>query len=91
MLNLNTYVFVLGELSVKTLNNINTELENFKKLNDIPISNSDADNTPLLPGHSHSNLFLHKHSVSDKMIADCVESLIGSYVYVRINSYNTMF
>lgn len=34
--------------------------------------------------HSLSNLFLHKQSVSDKMVVICVKSLIGAYGYVSM-------
>lgn len=83
-------MFILGELSDKTWVNIENELLHFKKLSDIPMSDSNAGDN-LRPGYSQSDLFLLKQSVSDKMVADCVESLIGTYVFVRIHSKNTTF
>jgi len=56
----------------------------FKRLSDMPISDSDEEDGIPQIGHSQSDLFLHKQSVSDKMVADCVESLIGTYVYVSM-------
>lgn len=57
----------------------------------MPMSESDdEDSTPLI-GHSQSDLFIYKQSVSDKMVADCVESLIGTYVYVSIVYNNMLF
>ena len=50
----------------------------------MPISDSDEEDGIPQIGHSQSDLFLHKQSVSDKMVADCVESLIGTYVYVSM-------
>lgn len=41
-----------------------------------------------IKGHSQFDLFIHKQSVSDKMIADCVEAIIGTYVYVSIDNNN---
>lgn len=54
----------------------------------MPKSNSDEEIGILQIGHSQSDLFIHKQSVSDKMVADCVESLIGTYVYVCIYMTN---
>lgn len=56
----------------------------FKQLSDMPISDSDEEDGVPQIGHSQSDLFIHKQSVSDKMVADCVESLIGTYVYVSM-------
>lgn len=39
--------------------------------------------------NSQSDLFINKKLYSDKMVADCVESLIGTYVYVSIINNNT--
>lgn len=78
-------MYILGTLADETWSVIETELLKFKKLSDMPMSNnknSDKANV----GHSQSDLFLHKQSVSDKMVADCVESLIGTYVYVSVNN-----
>lgn len=54
----------------------------------MPMS-SDSNGSNKLPqvGHSQSDLFINKQSISDKMVADCVESLIGTYVYVSMNYY----
>ncbi|XP_016665099.1 endoribonuclease Dicer isoform X3 [Acyrthosiphon pisum] len=72
-----------GILSDETWIEIETELLKFKRLSDMPISDSDEEDGIPQIGHSQSDLFLHKQSVSDKMVADCVESLIGTYVYKR--------
>ncbi|XP_060881396.1 endoribonuclease Dicer-like isoform X5 [Metopolophium dirhodum] len=72
-----------GILSDETWTEIETELLKFKRLSDMPISDSDEEDGIPQIGHSQSDLFLHKQSVSDKMVADCVESLIGTYVYKR--------
>lgn len=58
----------------------------FKQLSDMPISDSDEEDGVPQIGHSQSDLFIHKQSVSDKMVADCVESLIGTYVYVSMTN-----
>jgi len=52
----------------------------------MPISDSDEEDGIPEIGHSQSDLFIHKQSVSDKMVADCVESLIGTYVYVSMTN-----
>ncbi|VVC42507.1 Hypothetical protein CINCED_3A023563 [Cinara cedri] len=67
-----------GKLSDNTWINIEIELLKFKQVSDMPMSNSDEENPSV--GHSQSDLFIHKQSVSDKMVADSVESLIGTYV-----------
>lgn len=77
-------MFILGTLSDNTWINIETELLKFKNLSAIPTSIDNNESNVLQIGHSLSDLFLHKQSVSDKMIADCIESLIGIYVYVSI-------
>uniref|UniRef100_A0A2H8TDA5 Endoribonuclease Dicer n=1 Tax=Melanaphis sacchari TaxID=742174 RepID=A0A2H8TDA5_9HEMI len=74
---------ITGLLSDETWKEIETEILKFKQLSELPISDSDDENDILLIGHSQSDLFVHKQSVSDKMVADCVESLIGTYVYKR--------
>ncbi|XP_026808824.1 endoribonuclease Dicer-like isoform X3 [Rhopalosiphum maidis] len=72
---------ITGILSNETWKEIEIEIIKFKQLSDMPMSESDdEDSTPQF-GHSQSDLFIHKQSVSDKMVADCVESLIGTYVY----------
>ncbi|XP_022180231.1 endoribonuclease dcr-1 isoform X3 [Myzus persicae] len=70
-----------GILSDETWIEIETELLKFKRLSDMPKTVSDEEDGIPHIGHSQSDLFLHKQSVSDKMVADCVESLIGTYVY----------
>lgn len=77
-------VFVLGILSDETWKNIETELINFKSLSAIPTAITNNESNVIQIGHSLSDLFLHKQSVSDKVVADCIESLIGIYVYVSI-------
>lgn len=82
---------ILGKLSDKTWVDIETEVINFKKLSEMPMSSdSDGDDEPPKLGHSQSDLFINKQSVSDKMVADGIESLIGTYVYVSVN-YNKYF
>lgn len=81
---MNNKKFSLGNLSYETWNEIETEILKFKKLSDMPTSSdNNEDNKPKV-GHSQSDLFINKQSVSDKMVADCVESLIGTYVYVSV-------
>lgn len=87
---MDTYVY-LGEISDETWVHIEHEVIQFKELCEASISDDDDDdddnNVPRI-GHSLSDLFLQKKSVSDKMVADCVESLIGTYVYVsKYNNY----
>lgn len=79
-------------MSDKTWCEIETEIINFKKLSDMPMSDSDDDGAGMPKmGHSQSDLFIQKQSVSDKMVADCIESLIGTYVYVSMNNnYNLL-
>lgn len=74
-------------MSDETWDRVENEILKFKTLSEMPMSDSDDDDDgrPLI-GHSQSDLFIHKQSVSDKMVADCVESLIGTYVYVSINN-----
>lgn len=79
-------MFILGTLSDDTWSNIETELMKFKSLSAIPTAITNNESNVLHIGHSLSDLFLHKQSVSDKMIADCIESLIGIYVYVSITN-----
>lgn len=69
-------------MSDETWVNIETKLLKSKDVSKMP-SSVDENNVPQL-GHSQSDLFIHKQSVSDKMVADSVESLIGIYVYVSI-------
>jgi len=57
----------------------------------MPMANSDDEVGIPQMGHSQSDLFLHKQSVSDKMVADCVESLIGTYVYVSMINNNILY
>lgn len=45
----------------------------------------ERDDKPKI-GDLHSEIFIKKQSVSDKMVADCVEALIGTYVYVSVNN-----
>lgn len=72
-------------MSDKTWCEIETEIIKFKKLSDMPMSDSDDDGAGVPKmGHSQSDLFIEKQSVSDKMVADCIESLIGTYVYVSM-------
>lgn len=83
------YIFnmhvILGKLSDETWVEIENEIIKFKKLSEMPMSSdSDEGNEPQV-GHSQSDLFINKQSISDKMIADCIESLIGTYVYVSVN------
>jgi len=81
-------MFTLGKLSDETWVSIETEVMKFKKLSTVPIGETNNEDKTLLIGHSQSDLFLGKQSVSDKMVADCVESLIGIYVYVsQSNSF----
>lgn len=82
-------LLLLGQLSNETWIEVESEVLKFKKLSEMPISDSDDDDDgrPQI-GHSQSDLFIHKQSVSDKMVADCVESLIGTYVYVSMNNTN---
>lgn len=84
MIILLTHVLILGILSDETWIEIETELLKFKRLSDMPKTVSDEEDGIPHIGHSQSDLFLHKQSVSDKMVADCVESLIGTYVYVSM-------
>lgn len=81
-----------GKMSDETWVEIESEVLKFKKLSEMPISDSDDDDDDGRPqvGHSQSDLFIHKQSVSDKMVADCVESLIGTYVYVSMNNNNIL-
>lgn len=85
-------IYFVGQLSDNTWVDIETELLKFKKLSDMPMSNENnvVDEKPKL-GHSQSDLFIYKQSVSDKMVADCVESLIGTYVKVSVNNSNIIF
>jgi len=53
-------------------------------------SNSDDENYITQIGNSQSDLYINKKLFSDKMVADCVESLIGTYVYVSIINNNTL-
>jgi len=63
----------------------------FKQLVDMPKPNTAEEvGIPQL-GHSQSDLFIHKQSVSDKMVADCVEALIGTYVYVCMTNKIILF
>jgi len=80
-------MFILGILSDETCVKIETELLQFKKLCEMPMSDSDGDDGPK-ELHSQSDIFIHKQSVSDKTVADCVEALIGTYVYVSRNYKN---
>lgn len=68
---------------------IEIELLKFKQLSDLPLSNNDDGRLKI--GHSQSDLFIHKQSVSDKMVADSIESLIGTYVKVSLNNSNFIF
>jgi hypothetical protein len=83
--------FHLGQMSDETWDQVENEILKFKKLSEMPMSDSDDDDEgrPQM-GHSQSDLFIHKQSVSDKMVADCVESLIGTYVYVSVNNSNIL-
>ncbi|XP_026819706.1 endoribonuclease Dicer-like [Rhopalosiphum maidis] len=69
---------ITGVLSDETLNEIKKEIFKFKQFSTSYISDKDA-----VPDfdHSLSDLFMHNQTVADKMVADCVESLIGTYVY----------
>lgn len=49
----------------------------------------DANNLQIT--HSLSNLFVHKQSVSDKMVVICLKSLIGAYGYVSMVNNNIIF
>ncbi|XP_050430735.1 endoribonuclease dcr-1 isoform X3 [Adelges cooleyi] len=62
-----------GELSEETWTHIETECVRFKEMYDTEITTRQ--------GYTQSDLFLDKQSVSDKMVADSVEALIGTYVY----------
>ncbi|XP_050534312.1 endoribonuclease Dicer-like isoform X2 [Daktulosphaira vitifoliae] len=62
-----------GELSENTWSHIENECVRFKELYDTEVS-------PKF-GYSQSDIFLNKQSISDKMVADSVEALIGTYVY----------
>lgn len=62
---------------------IESQFSKFKKLSNMPTSDDENSDSKKV-GHSQSDLFLNKQSVSDKMVADCVESLIGTYVFVSI-------
>ena len=46
-------------------------------------------NAPQMVHSPSDELFIYKKLFSDKMVADCVESLIGTYVYVSMNINNT--
>ncbi|XP_027844608.1 endoribonuclease Dicer isoform X4 [Aphis gossypii] len=74
---------IIGILSDNTWKEIEKEIIKFKELSDITMSDSDGEEDIPQVGHSQSDLFIYKQSVSDKMVADCVESLIGTYVYKR--------
>lgn len=76
-------MFILGILSDKTWEEIENKVLKFEKNSKTP-SSSGENVLPLL-GHSQSDLFIHKQSVSDKMVADSIESLIGVYVFVSVN------
>lgn len=80
-----TIFYILGKLTDETWTEIEAELLKFKELSDMPIPDSDEEDAVPKIGHSQSDLFVQKQSVSDKMVADCVESLIGTYVYVSMN------
>lgn len=72
-------------LSDETLTAIKKEISKFKQFSTSYISDKDA-----VPDfdHSLSDLFMYNQTVSDKMVADCVESLIGTYVYVSMINNN---
>lgn len=81
---MNVKFFTLGNLSNETWFEIESEIMKFKKLSDMPTSSNISEDNILKVGHSQSDLFINKQSVSDKMVADCIESLIGTYVYVSV-------
>lgn len=85
-----TLILILGILSDNTWKEIEKEIIKFKELSDITMSDSDGEEDIPQVGHSQSDLFIYKQSVSDKMVADCVESLIGTYVYVSIFDNNVL-
>lgn len=82
---MNDNIFTLGNLSDETWIKIESEILKFKELSDMHTSsNNNEGNVVKVVGHSQSDLFINKQSVSDKMVADCIESLIGTYVYVSV-------
>lgn len=82
-------IYFLGQLSDTTWVSIESELLKFKQLSELPLANNDDGKLKI--GHSQSDLFIYKQSVSDKMVADSVESLIGTYVKVSLNNSNILF
>jgi hypothetical protein len=81
-------------LSDETLTEIKKEISKFKQFS-TAYNVSDKDAVPDFD-HSLSDLFMYSQTVSDKMVADCVESLIGTYVYVsminnNIGTYSILF
>ncbi|VVC34156.1 PAZ domain,Helicase, C-terminal,Ribonuclease III domain,DEAD/DEAH box helicase domain,P-loop containing [Cinara cedri] len=67
-----------GKLSGNTWIDIVTVILKCEEIFGTPISYNDDGNSDL--DNSQSDLFIHKKTVSDKMVAHCVESLIGTYV-----------
>lgn len=75
-------------LSDKTLTKIKEDLSKCNKhfpLNITHITNK--DNLPHF-GCSLTNLLMYEQSVPDKTVADCVKSLIGTYVFVSMVNIN---
>ncbi|XP_025190355.1 endoribonuclease Dicer-like [Melanaphis sacchari] len=68
---------MIGLISDETLTKIENEISLFNQISAFSIS--DKDDSQLVD-RLLSDIFLHNQSVSDKMVADCVESLIGTYV-----------
>lgn len=78
------HISIIGTLSDETWTHIEHEILKFKNVSEMPESNSNTDSKAPQIGHSQSDIFVQKQSVSDKMVADCVESLIGTYVFVSL-------
>lgn len=76
------FIVFLGEFSNTNWHNIITKLS-------VPsnVDNNVSGYTKMLP----TDIFLHKQLVSDKIVADCIESLIGTYVHVCVINNNIIF